>query len=134
MYLHLGADCMIKNTDIIAIFNIRDQQSEIYDNYISVNKDKYKIIDLSENGECSSCILTTDTLYLSGISALTLKRRAEEDFGSDAIYKSLRDNMVPDRFRSWKVWKLYVKDQVCILAVFLPVVCIIWCMKQLIIV
>lgn len=38
MYLHLGADCMIKNTDIIAIFNIRDQQSEIYDNYISVNK------------------------------------------------------------------------------------------------
>ena len=81
MYLHLGADCMIKNTDIIAIFNIRD-------NYISVNKDKYKIIDLSENGECSSCILTTDTLYLSGISALTLKRRAEEDFGSDAIYKS----------------------------------------------
>ena len=79
MYLHLGADCMIKNTDIIAIFNIRDQQSEIYDNYISVNK---------ENGECSSCILTTDTLYLSGISALTLKRRAEEDFGSDAIYKS----------------------------------------------
>lgn len=84
MYLHLGADCMIKNTDIIAIFNIRDQQSEIYDNYISV----YKIIDLSENGECSSCILTTDTLYLSGISALTLKRRAEEDFGSDAIYKS----------------------------------------------
>ena len=22
MYLHLGADCMIKNTDIIAIFNI----------------------------------------------------------------------------------------------------------------
>ena len=45
MYLHLGADCMIKNTDIIAIFNIRDQQSEIYDNYISVNKDKYKIID-----------------------------------------------------------------------------------------
>lgn len=43
MYLHLGADCMIKNMDIIAIFNIRDQQSEIYDNYISVNKDKYKI-------------------------------------------------------------------------------------------
>jgi len=26
-------------------------------------------------------------LYLSGISALTLKRRAEEDFGSDAFIK-----------------------------------------------
>ena len=46
MYLHLGADCMIKNTDIIAIFNIRDQQSEIYNNYISVNKDKYASINI----------------------------------------------------------------------------------------
>lgn len=88
MYLHLGADCMIKNTDIIAIFNVRDQQSEIYENYVSVHKDKYKVIDLSENGEYSSCILTADILYLSGISALTLKRRAEEDFSSDAVYKS----------------------------------------------
>ena len=26
MYLHLGADCMIKNTDIIAIFNIRSRK------------------------------------------------------------------------------------------------------------
>ncbi|MCD7874033.1 MAG: DUF370 domain-containing protein [Acidaminococcaceae bacterium] len=88
MYLHLGANCIIKNTDIIAIFNICDQYSEIYDSYISVYKDRYKIIDLSENGEYSSCILTADTLYLSGISALTLKRRAEKDFGSDTIYKS----------------------------------------------
>lgn len=88
MYLHLGADCMIKNTDIIAIFNIRDPQSEIYENYIAVNQDRYEVVDLAENGEYSSCILTADTLYLSGISALTLKRRAEEDFGSDAIYKS----------------------------------------------
>lgn len=88
MYLHLGADCMIKNTDIIAIFNIRDVHAEALNAYIADNKDKYKIIDLLENGECSSCILTADTLYLSGISALTLKRRAEEDFSSDAVYKN----------------------------------------------
>ena len=55
MYLHLGADCMIKNTDIIAIFNIRDQQSEIYDNYISVNKDKYKIIDFMPRYSLDIC-------------------------------------------------------------------------------
>ncbi len=88
MYLHLGAECMIKNTDIIAIFNIRDQRSEIYEEYIAKNKNKYKIIDLSENGEYSSCILTINNLYLSGISSLTLKRRAEEYFGSDALHKS----------------------------------------------
>lgn len=88
MYLHIGADCMIKNTDIIAILNIRDQQSDIYKDYIANNSDKYEIVDLSENGEYSSCILTAKILYLSGISALTLKRRAEEDFGVDAIYKS----------------------------------------------
>ena len=55
MYLHLGADCMIKNTDIIAIFNIRDQQSEIYENYISVNKDKYKIIDFMPRYSIDIC-------------------------------------------------------------------------------
>ena len=48
-------------------------------------------IDLSENGEYSSCILTDDKIYLSGISALTLKKRAEDDFGIE-VYNRDRDN------------------------------------------
>ena len=77
MYLHLGCDYIIKNTDIIAIFNIKDSRSSIMKDYVKRYSDKYKVVDSSENGDVYSCILTTDTIYLSGISALTLKRRAK---------------------------------------------------------
>ncbi|MBR2139857.1 MAG: DUF370 domain-containing protein [Phascolarctobacterium sp.] len=79
---------MVKNSEIIAIFNLRDPQSEIYKDYVEKYKDRYKIVDLSEGEGCSSCILTEDTIYLSAISSLTLKRRVEEDFLADAIYSN----------------------------------------------
>ncbi|MBO5167848.1 MAG: DUF370 domain-containing protein [Phascolarctobacterium sp.] len=79
---------MVKNSEIIAIFNLRDPQSEIYKDYVEKYKDRYKIVDLSEGEGCSSCILTEDTIYLSAISSLTLKKRVEEDFLADAIYSN----------------------------------------------
>ena len=79
---------MVKNSEIIAIFNLRDPQSEIYKDYVEKYKDRYKIVDLSEGEGCSSCILTEDTIYLSAISSLTLKKRVEEDFLADAIYST----------------------------------------------
>ena len=93
MYLHLGSDFVIKNTDIIAIFNIRNQKNNVFKNYLQkqCEKHKYEVIDLSENGEYSSCILTDDKIYLSGISALTLKKRAEDFFGME-FYNRDRDN------------------------------------------
>ena len=65
MYLHLGSDFVIKNTDIIAIFNIRNQKNNVFKNYLQKQCDnhKYEVIDLSENGEYSSCILTDDKIY-----------------------------------------------------------------------
>ena len=53
MYLHLGSDFVIKNTDIIAIFNIRNQKNNVFKNYLQkqCEKHKYEVIDLSENGE-----------------------------------------------------------------------------------
>lgn len=79
---------MVKNSEIIAIFNLRDPQSEIYKDYVEKYKERYKIVDLSEGEGCSSCILTEDTIYLSAISSLTLKKRVEEDFLADAIYSN----------------------------------------------
>ncbi|MBQ2134983.1 MAG: DUF370 domain-containing protein [Phascolarctobacterium sp.] len=79
---------MVKNSEIIAIFNLRDPQSEIYKDYVEKYRDRYKIIDLSEGEGCSSCILTEDTIYLSAISALTLKKRVEEDFLADSVYSN----------------------------------------------
>ena len=79
---------MVKNSEIIAIFNLRDPQSEIYKDYVEIYRDRYKIVDLSEGEGCSSCILTEDTIYLSAISALTLKKRVEEDFLVDSVYSN----------------------------------------------
>lgn len=89
MYLHLGSDCMVKNSEIIAIFNLRDQQSGVYKDYVEKYKDRYQLVDLSEGEDWSSCILTKDVIYLSAISALTLKKRVEDGFFSDAVYINL---------------------------------------------
>lgn len=87
MYLHIGSHCIVKSSDIIGIFNLRGKESNIYKNFIKPKLGEYEIVDLAEKGVYSSCILTTKTIYLSGISSATLKRRKEEDFGLDAVFK-----------------------------------------------
>ena len=87
MCLHLGADCVIKSSEIVGIFSLVDKKANIYAEFVRPNIGKYKIIDLSGEIFASSCIVTKDTLYLSGISPGTLKRRKEEDFGLNAVYK-----------------------------------------------
>jgi len=79
---------MVKNSEIIAIFNLRDPQSAIYKDYVEKYKDRYKIVDLSEGEGCSGCILTEKIIYLSAISAVTLKKRVEEDFLTDSVYSN----------------------------------------------
>lgn len=86
MYLHLGADCMVKNSEIIAVFNLRHPQSLVYSDYVKKYGAHYTIVDVSGGEDYSSCILTKDTLYLSAISSLTLKKRVEAGFMEDASY------------------------------------------------
>ncbi|MGL5207115.1 MAG: extracellular matrix regulator RemB [Acidaminococcaceae bacterium] len=87
MYLHLGADCVVKSSEIVGIFSLLDKKANIYEDFVRLNRAKYKIVDLAGDLLPSSCIVTKDTLYLSGISPGTLKRRKEEDFGLNAVYK-----------------------------------------------
>lgn len=77
MYLHLGADFMVKNSEIIAIFNLRHPQSTIYKEYVKQYEDMYKVVDASDGGVYASLVLTADTLYLSSISSSTLMRRID---------------------------------------------------------
>lgn len=88
MYLHLGADCMVKNSEIIAIFNIRSPQTSILNDYVKSNLDKYKLVDVTVGNVYASCILTEDTVYLSSISSITLKKRACDGFLADAVYNN----------------------------------------------
>ena len=78
MYLHLGSDCMVKNSDIIAIFNLRNPQSTIYRDYVEKYGNLYEIVDIAEQEAYASCILTQKVIYLSAISSVTLKKRLEE--------------------------------------------------------
>lgn len=87
MYLHLGSDYMIKNSEIIAIFNLKDEGADIYQEYISKYADKYELIDASEGEECYSCVLTESKIYLSAISSLTLKKRLEDGIANEFIIK-----------------------------------------------
>lgn len=89
MYLHLGSDYMIKNSEIIAIFNLKDSESDIYNEYIKKYADKYEIIDVSEGEEFYSCVLTENKIYLSAISSFTLKKRLEEGFIVDPVYANI---------------------------------------------
>jgi len=89
MYLHLGSDYMIKNSEIIAIFNLKDDESDIYKEYILKNKNKYQLVDASEGEDFYSCVLTKDKIYLSAISSLTLKKRVEEGFTADSVYENI---------------------------------------------
>ena len=36
MYLHLGADCVVKSTEIVGIFSLLDKKANIYDNFINI--------------------------------------------------------------------------------------------------
>lgn len=89
MYLHLGVDYMVKNSEIIAIFNLNHVQSLVYSDYIQKYGDRYQIIDASGGEGYYSCVLTQDKLYLSSISSVTLKKRVEAGFPEDAVYTNL---------------------------------------------
>lgn len=84
MYLHLGVDYMVKNSEIIAIFNLNHPQSVVYDDFVL-----YKVVDASGGEGYYSCVLTDDTMYLSSISSVTLKKRAESGFLDGAVYTNL---------------------------------------------
>lgn len=80
---------MVKNSEIIAIFNLNHPQSLVYDEYVKKYGSSYRIIDASGGEGYYSCVLTDDTMYLSSISSITLKKRAETGFLDSAIYTNL---------------------------------------------
>ncbi|MGM9583277.1 MAG: extracellular matrix regulator RemB [Phascolarctobacterium sp.] len=80
---------MVKNSEIIAILDVRHPQSLIYSDYVEKYRGRYKVVDAAEGEDYASIILTEETLYLSAISALTLKKRADAGFLAGACYTNL---------------------------------------------
>lgn len=75
MFLHLGADIVVPLRDVIAITDFKSGKSGINKEFLAKMQDEKKIIDISEK-DGKSFIITNKIVYLSAISSLTLKKRA----------------------------------------------------------
>ncbi len=79
MFLHLGNNYVIKTSDIIGIFDIRQKRTNLYKFFLKQKLEEGNVINLTDKYEPANCIVTTDKIILSGISSLTLKNR-QDDF------------------------------------------------------
>jgi chromosome segregation and condensation protein ScpB len=75
MFLHLGADTVIPLRDVIAITDIKAARSGINDDFLRVMREENLIDDISD-GNAKSFVVTDKLVFLSAISAATLKKRA----------------------------------------------------------
>ncbi len=75
MFLHLGADIVIPLRDVIAITDFKSGKSGINQEFLDKMQDDKQVIDVSEKN-AKSFIITNKIVYLSAISSLTLKKRA----------------------------------------------------------
>ncbi len=76
MFLHLGADKMIKLRDFIVIINNENpQKNNDTENFLK-KAQKSLEVEKIENDNHKSIIITDDKVYYSPISSQTLKKRA----------------------------------------------------------
>lgn len=76
MFLHLGSDRVVPLKNIVAITDMNVIKSGINHDFIKLKRNEKKVEDISE-GNAKSFIITDTKVYLSAISAMTLKKRAE---------------------------------------------------------
>lgn len=77
MFVHLGGDTVIAVRKVVAICDLEmARQARCNEEFLRTLKDRGRVIDISEGKE-KSFVVTDDGVYISQISALTLKKRAE---------------------------------------------------------
>ena len=75
MFPHLGSDVSVALKDVIAI-NDYSYLKTINKEFLKNMRSKKFIIDISEN-DPKSFVITDKKIYLSAISSVTLKKRAD---------------------------------------------------------
>ena len=77
MYLHLGSDVSVNVNEIVGIFDIEKVTVQSYMNdYLSFCQKNSKIYYVSLDMP-KSIVVCTDTVYISNVSCLTLRKRFE---------------------------------------------------------
>lgn len=87
MFLHLGADMVVPLRDVITITDLKSGKSSINKEFLDRMQDEKKVIDVSEKN-AKSFIVTKKLVYLSAISSLTLKKRANSFIVSNPIIRA----------------------------------------------
>jgi hypothetical protein len=77
MFLHLGGDVVVPKKEIIAILDHRTRLSTATREFFEISKDEGFIKKISQNEKDKSYIVTTKEIYISPISCVTLRKRAE---------------------------------------------------------
>ncbi len=78
MYVHLGGGCLIRVTEIIGIFSVKDNK-EFYKTLKNKDGRYYEAEDLSEGGVVDSIVLSQKKIYLSAVSVSTLQKRINQN-------------------------------------------------------
>ncbi len=81
MFLHLGADVVVPFAEVIAILNVETGTGwRSRNEFLHLAMGTGKVVDISESTP-KSYVITERAVYLSPISSLTLKKRAEDAQG-----------------------------------------------------
>ncbi|MGE5423048.1 MAG: extracellular matrix regulator RemB [Ignavibacteriales bacterium] len=81
MYIHLGSDEMLPIGDIIAIINIDPPISNSIKEIIDLAVAERTLYPICDRERAKSLVITTDKIYLSPISTITLFKRSRIEFG-----------------------------------------------------
>lgn len=76
MFLHLGSDVMVPVKDVVAIYDHKTMEREENHLCFELIKQEKEIVPIASD-EVKSYVVTDDKIYLSVISSLTLKKRAQ---------------------------------------------------------
>lgn len=75
MFLHLGSDVMVPVRDVLAIYDHKTMEFDENKKMLETMMREKEVIEISK--EAKSYVFTDDKIYLSVISSLTLKKRAQ---------------------------------------------------------
>ncbi len=77
MFIHLGENVVVQTRDVVAIFDYEiAKESEETMAFLMHHKENQNLETISEE-LIKSIVLTTEGIYLSPLSSITLKRRAK---------------------------------------------------------
>jgi isoprenylcysteine carboxyl methyltransferase (ICMT) family protein YpbQ len=79
MFLHLGADTVVLLKNVVAITDLKMVKSNINNEFLENMRASKSVIDVSEQN-AKSIVVTDTAVYLTAISSVTLKKRADNAF------------------------------------------------------